>query len=61
MFSYYRFIGCKYSEVQERIESQAKHDNLKLRVIESFDDSDENKNRISIVVAAGVIKDIFRG
>lgn len=61
MFNYYRFIGCKYSEVQERIESQAKDDNFKLQIIEHFNNSDENQNRISIIVSMDVIKDIFRG
>ena len=60
MFNYYRFIKSKYATVAEVLASQAKRENLSIRVIDEFD-NDDDQNRITIVVMHDVIIDIYRG
>ena len=60
MFNYYRFIKSKYSTVAEILASQAKREDLSIRVIDKFD-VDDDKDRITVVVMHDVIIDIYRG
>jgi hypothetical protein len=60
MFNYYRFIKSKYSAVEEILASQAKREDLSIRVIDKFD-VDDDKDRITVVVMHDVIIDIYRG
>lgn len=61
MFNYYRFIGSKYSAVQQNIEEQAAADKLTIHLISNFGEGQNDSNRITVIVKHDVIIDIYRG
>ena len=60
MHNYYRFIKSRYSNIADILAEQAKKENLTIRIIENFDDDNDQK-RISVIVVNDVIIDIYRG
>jgi hypothetical protein len=60
MFNYYRFIGCEYSTVENKITTQALTDNCSIRIMHNYAIEDSIPNQITIIIVGNHIKDIFR-